>query len=396
MNRICFLGILFSLVFFTCTDPNSLGLDVHPSSEIIMFGDTTSFLWQTSETQSGDSIQTDEPSSLILGEITDDPIFGYSSSAFCTQILLLNNNIELGSNPIIDSVILSYSYNDYYGDLEAFNSIDVYSLEDDIYRDSIYYSSSDLVSNFNQNWVENYKLNEGNNSLRIKLKNEFGQEILNLGDAGVVDNQVFLQSFKGISVSAQSENTMLYLNANGVNTYLKLYYHNDASDTLSLDFELGGDAARLSLFNPKSINDINQIDGDRYIQSMGGSRLKVSLQNIDEIRDLLLGKMLNKVTLSFYVNDHSDIYNPHNLLRLVKLENGLTLLLADAYEGSTHIGGNLENGRYEFNITLYFNEILQGNSNLYQLYLFSATPAENANRTVLSEDIELTIHYSEL
>ena len=396
MNRICFLGILFSLVFFTCTDPNSLGLDVHPSSEIIMFGDTTSFLWQTSETQSGDSIQTDEPSSLILGEITDDPIFGYSSSAFCTQILLLNNNIELGSNPIIDSVILSYSYNDYYGELEAFNSIDVYSLEDDIYRDSIYYSSSDLVSNFNQNWVENYKLNEGNNSLRIKLKNEFGQEILNLGDAGVVDNQVFLQSFKGISVSAQSENTMLYLNANGVNTYLKLYYHNDASDTLSLDFELGGDAARLSLFNPKSINDINQIDGDRYIQSMGGSRLKVSLQNIDEIRDLLLGKMLNKVTLSFYVNDHSDIYNPHNLLRLVKLENGLTLLLADAYEGSTHIGGNLENGRYEFNITLYFNEILQGNSNLYQLYLFSATPAENANRTVLSEDIELTIHYSEL
>ena len=196
MNRICFLGILFSLVFFTCTDPNSLGLDVHPSSEIIMFGDTTSFLWQTSETQSGDSIQTDEPSSLILGEITDDPIFGYSSSAFCTQILLLNNNIELGSNPIIDSVILSYSYNDYYGALEAFNSIDVYSLEDDIYRDSIYYSSSDLVSNFNQNWVENYKLNEGNNLLRIKLKNEFGQEILNLGDAGIVDNQVFLQSFK--------------------------------------------------------------------------------------------------------------------------------------------------------------------------------------------------------
>ena len=73
--------------------------------------------------------------------------------------------------------------------------------------------------------------------------------------------------------------------------------------------------------------------------------------------------------------------NPHDLLRLVKLENGLTLLLADAYEGSTHIGGNLENGIYEFNITLYFNEILQGNSlNLYQLYAFSATPAENANR----------------
>ena len=373
-----------------------MGLDVHPPTEIITFGDTTSFLWQLSENESGDSIQTDEPSSLILGEIKEDPIFGYSSSAFCTQILLLNNNIELGSNPVIDSVILTYSYNDYYGELVEFNSIDIYSLEEDIYRDSIYYSSSSFISNLNQNWVEDYNLIQGNNSLRIKLKNEFGQDILNLGDAGIVDNQVFLESFKGISVSAQSENTMLYLNSNGVNSHLKLYYHNDTSDTLSLDFELGGDAARISLFNPKSINDINQIEGDRYIQSMGGSRLKVSLKNINEIRDLLLGKVLNKVTLSFYVNDFDNIYKPHDLLRLVKLENGLTLLLADAYEGSTHIGGNLENGIYEFNITLYFNEILQGNSNLYQLYLFSATPAENANRTILSEDIELTIHYSEL
>ena len=174
--------------------------------------------------------------------------------------------------------------------------------------------------------------------MRIKLKNEFGQEILNLGNAGIVDNQVFLQSFKGIKVSAQSENTMLYLNANGINTHLKLYYHNDISDTLSLDFELGGDAARISLFNSKSINDINQIEGDRYIQSMAGSRLKVSLININEIRELLLGKILNKVTLSFYVNDFDVVYKPHDLLRLVKLENGLTQLLPDAYEGSTHIG----------------------------------------------------------
>ena len=54
--------------------------------------------------------------------------------------------------------------------------------------------------------------------------------------------------------------------------------------------------------------------------------VKVSLKNINEIRDLLLGKVLNKVTLSFYVNDFDNIYKPHDLLRLVKLENGLTLL----------------------------------------------------------------------
>ena len=42
---------------------------------------------------------------------------------------------------------------------------------------------------------------------------------------------------------------MLYLNPTGSNSFLKIYYHNDesAADTLSLDFELGGDAARINL-----------------------------------------------------------------------------------------------------------------------------------------------------
>ena len=88
MNRIYFLGILFSLVLCACSDPDSLGLDVHPSSEIITFGDTASFLWQISETYSGDSIQTDEPSSLILGEITEDPILAIAARLFATNIII--------------------------------------------------------------------------------------------------------------------------------------------------------------------------------------------------------------------------------------------------------------------------------------------------------------------
>ena len=90
--------------------------------------------------------------------------------------------------------------------------------------------------------------------LRINLENYYGQQILDLGSDVLKDNESFLQEFYGLELSAEAQNTMLYLNPNGTNSYLKIYYHNDISgtDTLSLDFELGGDAARVNLFNDKN------------------------------------------------------------------------------------------------------------------------------------------------
>ena len=189
---------------------------------------------------------------------------------------------------------------------------------------------------------------------------------------------------------------MLYLNPSGSNSYFRIYYHNDNTDTLSLDFELGDDAARINLFNPKLLSNITQVDGERYIQSMGGSRVKISLENLDNLRDLLSGKVLNRVILTVQALDQEGQYNSHEKLRLVKIEDGLTSLLPDAYEASSHIGGDMINGEYIFNITLYFNEILSSNNDSHHLYLFSSTPAEDANRTILNEDIKLTIHYSKL
>ena len=97
-------------------------------------------------TESVDSLRSDEPSSLLLGSI-DDPIFGENISSFLTQISLSQSNIDLGSNPIVDSVVLSYSYSGYYGDLTSLNNIQVNYSDEKIYKDSIYYSNQDF-SNF--------------------------------------------------------------------------------------------------------------------------------------------------------------------------------------------------------------------------------------------------------
>ena len=235
--------------------------------------------------------------------------------------------------------------------------------------------------------------------LKVKLNNDFGDLILELKNEGLKDNEVFLETFKGISVVASTQNTMLYLNPNGSNSFLKIYYHNDESDTLSLDFELGGDAARINLFNPKPLSNLNQDDDKVYIQSMAGYKTKITVGDLVVLAETLKGKAINKVTMSFDVESGSTSeYAAHDKLFLVRVnEEGKNVFLTDyTIEGETHFGGRLESDKYEFNITRYFVQLLNNDSYTNELYLLPAGAAVNANRTILKKDIKLTIHYSEL
>ena len=404
MNRIISLSLIIGLIAASCTDPNTIGLEVQPTSDNIIISETSSFNWQTTQTDSEDSLRTDEALNLILGGI-DDSQFGLNNAGFYTQILLTENNTDLGTNPIVDSVVMSYTYSGYYGDLENFTSLDVLILQEDIYKDSVYYSNSYQISSLGgMSYVESFSVSEDASespSLTIRLSDSFGQEILDLQNEGLKDNETFLENFKGISVIASAQNTILYLNPTGSNSFLKIYYHNEqsGSDTLSLDFELGGDAARINLFNPKPLANLNQEEDKVYIQSMAGYKTKIAINNTDSLKSMLEGKTINKVTMSFDVNEGSQTeYAAHDKLFLVRVnEEGNNVFLTDfTIEGETHFGGRLEDDKYEFNITRYFYQLLNNDIYTNDLYLLPAGAAVNANRTILDKDIKLTIHYSEL
>ena len=401
MKRIISLNLIIGLLAVSCTDPNTIGLEVQPTSDNIIIS-SANFEGISSATESEDSLRTDEALNLILGGI-DDLEFGFNSAGFYTQILLIENNTDLGNNPIVDSVVMSYTYSGYYGELEDFTSLDILVLQEDIYKDSVYYSTSYAMPIPNvMSYVESFSVSEdasANPSLTIRLSDNFGQEILDLENEGLKDNETFLENFKGISVIASTENTMLYLNPNGSNSYLKIYYHNDESDTLSLDFELGGDAARINLFNQKDEEVIINDESKIYFQSMAGYKAKITVGDLVVLSDTLKGKAINKVTMSFDVEQTSQSeYAAHDKLFLVRVnEEGNNVFLTDfTSEGETHFGGRLDNDKYEFNITRYFYQLLNNDAYTSDLYLLPAGAAVNANRTILNKDIKLTIHYSEL
>ena len=131
---------------------------------------------------------------------------------------------------------------------------------------------------------------------------------------------------------------------------------------------------------------------------MAGYKASIALENINLIKDSLEGKAVNKVTLSFNANDDS-FYPPHENLSLVRVDNaGNNVFLSDlSIEGATHFGGEYSNGKYEFNITRYFNNLLNDDAYTNQLYLLASGGAVNANRTIIdNSSIKISILYSAL
>ena len=401
MNLFKHIAFLLVVFCFSCTDPDILGLEIQPESDNILIFNSLSSDFQT-EIESEDSLRTDNVVSLTLGEI-HDPIFGLNSAGFYTQLLLTENNIDLGNNPIVDSVILSYTYSGSYGDMSQFDNISVQRVFTDLHNDSIYYSNTFQLAASNIYNVEEYTISESSNNpnIRIKLTNEFGQQIIDLGSELLVDNETFLSQFQGLSLSAFGSNAMLYLNPNGSESYFKIYYKNDEniSDTLSLDFQVGGDAARVNIFNEKSSENIIQDISKIYIQSMAGYKAKISFNNIDSIRALLHNQVINKATIEFNVLDGSQSeYLAHNKLVLVRTNSaGENIFLSDfLLEGDDYFGGDLNNEKYQFNITRYLYQLLTNPDYTTELYLLSGGGAVNANRTLLEKEVLLKIYYSEL
>ena len=141
MNKIISLGLILGLILAACKEPNTIGLEVQPESDIIIIS-SANFAEFTFQTESEDSLVTDQAKILLLGEINDN-VFGQNSAAFYTQLLLTENNIELGDNPEVDSVILTYSlatndqtdFIEYYGNLyEGDFSLDVFVIQEPLYK----------------------------------------------------------------------------------------------------------------------------------------------------------------------------------------------------------------------------------------------------------------------
>ena len=408
------LFCVFSFILFSCKDPSEIGLDIHPESDRILIKNNSNFFNFSTNTLSEDSLRTDEPVRLLLGNLTSDPIFPKSNAHFISNLLLPSNNISFGdiTNIIVDSVILQYVIDDYYGnEIQTFPNLYVSKLTDPIYKDSSYfsnypvvYSQSELVS------VNNIVVQDSNSVsiIKISIDNTIGQEIIDGGNA-LSSNEDFLQYFYGLKVTTvnpsdlnlANDNTILYLNADNQKSKFSIYYRDISvnDSVMSFDLMLGGDAARVNLFNQKNIQQLNASADSCYVQSMSSYITSIQFNNLESIKDTLKNKVINKVNLKFSCNEDLQ-FGAHEKLFLVRKNSmGVNVFLSDfVIEGESHFGGQNQSNNFTFNITRYFSDLINGASGFTdELLLLPSGAVINANRTIIPKSsFVIEVLYSEL
>ncbi|HEY4799203.1 MAG TPA: DUF4270 family protein, partial [Bacteroidia bacterium] len=134
---------------FSCKKktPENIGLPLLPGTDLLN-AQYTDTLTLVAHTVKDDSLLMfnpyNKPALQLLGNM-NDPIFGITKASIFTQFALSVTNPAFGTNPLLDSAVLSFAYytNRSYGNLSSSSpqKFDVYELSESLNYDSTYYSN---------------------------------------------------------------------------------------------------------------------------------------------------------------------------------------------------------------------------------------------------------------
>lgn len=356
-----------------------------------------------------DSLKIDSLSTQILGAI-NDPEFGSSRASLYTQILLREINVDFGTSPTIDSVILSLQRDgsvNAYGNPNSSISIDLYRMNEIIEREEAYFSNyqpalgnqigtwtGNLLSEDTVWFEEDGDLKWQINTLRIPLDNAFGEDFFNNGQFG--SNEVFLQFLNGIALVPRTnglstgDGNIVGIEKESDNSKLIVYYNGG----LRKEFDMNSESQNISTYQfdarPAAIQ--NQFDNrgthfdEAYLQAMGGSKLRLEIPDLYKLVEDGNAIAINEARLTLTVKDGSatdDFPTPERLLLLQPdaedSSNSFILDLIDVlvppnsgWIGNTNYGGDYDSDTKTY--TFRFNRHLQS---LLDAYLSSG---ENSNR----------------
>ncbi len=304
-------GLLSLLVFASCKEPDGIGLDVLPAGEemAIAWVDTFTIEARTVKT---DSVLTSGIGTYLIGDF-QDPIFGRVRSELFTQIRLPSGTFTPGS-ATVDSIVLNLKYAGSYGNTTKLGGtmrFGVYKLEDFLpsLNDTVYYSTS--VHNINPTPLAEFEFRPDlfsdvaagadtlPPSLRIRLDNSFGQDILNLTDE-LADNTEFVKAINGIAVKPidammlSGLGSILYFDLASNASRVELYYHNNDQDSLSIELEISNSGAPHMYFEHEfpSVIETAVTDGivagatRLYVQSMAGLKIQIKAPHLRELNNL--------------------------------------------------------------------------------------------------------------
>ena len=385
----CTFVLLTCVLLTSCKDEHSsIGEDILGNLVDTEFTDTITLqAYSVLE----DTINTTNTSANILGHISD-PVFGKSSAGIFTQLALSGSAVNFGSNPVIDSVILTLQLSGYYGDTNSNVGFRVHQVNEALDSETKYYQNSTV--NYDPTPL-NYSLTgysiRPNSSivvdtnvlgahLRIRLSDQFGQYLLNHQD----DLNNRLKDFlKGLYIDAVShtgnEGYMLITNMTSALSGMTLYYHNDENQPQRYTLSCSENSVRFTHFdhaystsvNPDFIQEVLQEQatlGEKvlFVQGGGGVKTRITFPYLENTFAQYDNKVvIHRAELVITNADPNErFFIQPSILTLQgirKSDNAIRFLPDDDYyTNANYFGGTYDASKkeYRFRITKYVQQLI--------------------------------------
>lgn len=390
-----------------CKRPEQdLGLNLQPEGDLLNVLQTDTFQLRVF-TVTEDSLRSDELSQSLLGN-TLDPETGLVLASFYTQVRLSAPDIDFGSNPVCDSVVLALKYTGQYWGRTTPQFFAVYELDEALQQEATYYTSRDFALK-NDNLVkpgtgplairQTKRLFIGGDSvspqLRIPLNLSLGERLLTADPSVYANNVNWLDYFNGIYVvSGSPDGAVLNFDLVDVESRIRMYYHND-TDTTFYDLNISSLSARSNRFSHVFGNELSgltpesEIDGNHRTWVQGGASVKTRIE-IPYLIELnrLQRRVINKAELFLPVSNTPDLRFPNmpQMFVLTETADGQAVGLPGQLSTTIDIGGGYEpsNNRYRFNITRWVQEFLNGNQAVSFIHVVSGNAGISVQRTGLN------------
>jgi hypothetical protein len=409
---IVFTGFLF--ILNSCEEEGTMiGKNLLPGGDFVSFYSTDT-ISVYSYTIFSDSLESDNPGYVFLGQIYD-PYFGTTTAGFVSQLRLFSQwDYELYT---VDSVELSLTFANVTGNVMSGHILKISEIAEQIYPDSIYYSSQQVpVTGFSVEVPLPELQADTINNIVLDLPVSFGEYLVRdttmlfYSESG--DEPDFMSYFKGIyfQLVSSGDPVLITLNLEPLAAdefyrhYLSIYLHDEEniSSTLILVIDAKGTKnAAFSTFRHdfstaepgKQILHVN--DGVRdslsYVQCLNGIYTKLAVPGLEKIKEdpSFDGIYLNKARIICPVYYDGDEYTgssfPSQLYMGYYNNLGQRYVVPDYYINSSIYNGKIDTtaGNYTVNIASYIQLYLDDSTSTYRPEFQLALPQGSLKNAIL-------------
>lgn len=417
--RLVLVACLGFCLWVSCKNESTLNSNLLPKGLVldVVSNDTTTFISYTVREQ---KLRTDNISNYLIG-VYQDPIFGKTIAELYTQFRLPTNNIDMGDNVVLDSIVLSLDYNGSYGDISIPQSLKVYKITEEMNPNRTYFSNKvfaheaqpvgvlwNHVHNLTDSIIAEDDTKAMPPQLRIRLDDSFGQDLIDKSKTIFTNNDAFLDYFKGLYIQADSNQLgggMLYYKPLSTFSRLTIYSNSTTDSVLHLNIDNNSATSNYFSHNYKNweveqfITNPDTVNGESvlYLQSNAGLKSKIFFPSIKNLDSVLINKA--ELVITIVDDDFSKTYPPPGKLLVLRVDSlNENDFLLDQFEDISYYGGSKKtevdsNGikyiRYRFNLARHVQQIVNGTIEDYGLFLLTFPSPEIANRVIVGGNINM-------